>query len=85
MVRRLVQKQNIRLLDERFGDRQTFFPTAGESSGGDFVIFETGAAESFGGAKGEIGFRHAGFFERGFDYGVSGFSGGEFRDLRHTT
>ncbi len=37
------------------------------------------------GAKGAIGFRYAGFFERGFDYGVSGFSGSEFRDLRDAT
>ena len=85
MVGRLVQQQNIGLLDERFGDRQAFFPAAGERGGGNFIIFEAGAAEGFRSAKSEIGFRHAGFFERGFDHGISGFSGGEFRDLRNAT
>ena len=79
----LVQEKNVWLLDEGFGDRETFFPAAGERGGEYFVIFEAGAAEGFGGAKGEIGFGNTGFFQGGFDYRESGFSGGEFGDLRN--
>src|SRR5271168_201689 len=82
MIGRLVQKQNIRLLDKRFGNRQAFLPAAGERRSVDIKIFEAGAAERFLGAKGAVRFRHAGFLQGGFDYRVSGFSGGEFRNLR---
>ena len=85
MIGGLVQKQNIRLLDESFGNRQAFFPAAGERGGGDFIILETSAAEGFSGAKREIGFGHAGFFQRGFDYRVSSFSGGKFGNLGNAT
>ena len=85
MIGGLVQKQNIRLLDESFGNRQAFFPAAGERGGGDFKILKSCAAEGFGGAKREIGFGHAGFFQRGFDHRVSSFSGGKFGNLRNAT
>ena len=36
MVGGLVQQQNIRLLDQRFGNCQALFPSAGERGGGNF-------------------------------------------------
>ena len=85
MIGGLVQKKYVRLLDESFSDRQAFFPAAGERGSGDFIIFKSCTAEGFGGAKPEIGFGHAGFFQRGFDYRVSSFSVAEFGNLGNAT
>ena len=70
MIGRLIEQQNIRLLDQRLDNRQALAPSAGERRGQNFGIFKTGAMQRFFGAIAAFGFRHPGFRERRFNHGA---------------
>ena len=86
MVRRLVEQQQIGLLDEGFGDGQPFAPAAGECIRDGFKISEARHAESGAQTRLPIGLMHSGPLERAFDDlpdGSPGVQTGILLNVRH--
>ena len=64
MVRRLVQQQHVRLLHQRFGNRQALAPPAGKRRRLRIKVFKAGAAQRFKQSSGALRFRNRAALQR---------------------
>ena len=85
MIGGLVEKQNVRRLDQGFGNRQAFAPAAGERRGLHVKIRKAGAAERLGESRDALRFGNCRAFQRVLDDGANRHAGRKLRNLRDVT
>ena len=81
MVRGLVQEQNVRRLDQGFGNGEPLAPSARERRGMRIKIRKTRAAQCFGKTRGSLGFGNGGAFESSLNGGTNRHARRKLRNL----
>ena len=81
MIRRFVQQQNVRPLNQCFDDCEPFLPAARQSDRLCIDVFKTRTAQSLSETRAPLRLRYCGSFHRALGNGADGFARFECRVL----
>ncbi len=78
MIRRFIQEQDVRTLNQCLNNRQSLLPAAGQHGSFCIQVLEAGTSKCLGQASPTLGLRYRGAFQRALDYRPDSVAGLEF-------